>query len=132
VFCIFFEGLLPEGGGRRGFTGDTPAAGVFLGDGEGGRTLGSLDRNFLAGVLCLDVVEIGFFLIVMGFVVGEGMVSSGNFARFNRRRTSYANHQSPQPPQKTSLKSTTLCIQQSTEEQNTASGIEWDWMGAPT
>ena len=68
------------------------AAGVFFGEGVGGRILGSLARKDLMGVDGLGVVFGGCFLrrgLVV--VVGRGTaeVSSGRFARFNLRRTSY-------------------------------------------
>ena len=102
-----------------------------MGDGEGGKTLGSLDRNFLAGVLCPGV-EMGFFLRVMGFVgVGEGMVSSGNFARFNRRRTSYPEASAPRTPNnpQQEFKSTTLSsnrILKNRIPHQALNGIGWE------
>ena len=87
--CIF-NGL--PLGANFVFTGDNvfSAAGVFLGDGEGGNTAGSFAKNVLTGVHGLGVE---FFLSVMGLAVGD--ISSGKFAKFSRRRTSYTKVSTP-------------------------------------
>lgn len=61
----------------------------FLGDGVGGSTLGSFDRNDLIGVLGLVVVVGRWVFIGIGLIIEGDMLSSGNCPRFNRRRTSY-------------------------------------------
>ena len=72
------------------FADSLSAAGVFFGDGDGGRILGSLARKDLMGVDGLGALFETFFLRRSLFVVtGTGEVSSGRFTRFNLRRTSY-------------------------------------------
>jgi len=58
---------------------------TLRGEGEGGRTAGSLAAKVFIGVVvfCCGLCTICVFL-----TVGEGL-SSGNSARFNRRLTSY-------------------------------------------
>jgi hypothetical protein len=88
-----FNGLPTFVGANRAFTGDETfsavAEGVFLGDGEGGKTAGSLARNVFAGVVVLVLLGLGFgfFFSVIGLELGD--ISSGKFSKFNRRRTSY-------------------------------------------
>ena len=71
-----FTGVFVVTDGRDG------VAITFVGDGVGGNTLGSFARNDLTGVLGL----VRFF---NGLTIDGEVLSSGNCARFRRRRTSY-------------------------------------------
>ena len=74
-----FAGVFAVTDGRDG------VAIAFFGDGVGGNTLGSFARNDLTGVLGL----VRFF---NGLTTDGEVLSSGNCARFRRRRTSYYQH----------------------------------------
>jgi hypothetical protein len=67
------------------------AEGSFLGEGVGGKTDGSLALNCLTGVLGrTGLARTGRTLRVV-----EGLWSSGNASKFNRRRTSYPRQPRP-------------------------------------
>src|SRR5271155_2097434 len=85
-FAGVFAGALPP----AGVLGLTVAEAVLLGDGVGGNTLVSFPKKILTGVLGLELCL--RCLTGIGLrIVGDALLSSGNSAKFSRRRTAYKN-----------------------------------------
>lgn len=107
LHCVIRRGLVIPvptafglGGDEAGFPGvlttDGRAVGTsFFGEGVGGSTEGSLALNCLTGVLGrTGLARTGRTLSVV-----EGLWSSGNASKFNRRRTSYSRQRPPKNTQ---------------------------------